>query len=438
MVDLNKLDEVDWLAARYQPPVRKVNSEDYYMLDRDLDEDGVVLVCGSSMTPQPIAWIWKFWLAQGKLHVLAGAPGQGKTTLALSFMATISCGGSWPDNSCSNEGNVLIWSGEDDPSDTLLPRLMAMGANQERIFFVEATRIAGEIVTFDPARHMDQLFAAIERIGGISLLVVDPIVSAVAGDSHKNAEVRRGLQPLVDLAARCNCALLGISHFSKGGQGQDPTQRVVGSIAFAAVPRVVMVAAKVASSDGTERRMLVRSKSNVGPDDGGFEYSIEQTEPRPGIHASCITWGEAVDGTAQELLADSTGRDVNAQDEDHDGAMDMLRSELTADRWTNSNLASKPLEDAGYSKKAIWKATKKLGVIRHKSGFGKTLAVHWRLPGSGTVPFIDASLAPALDLMPTNSQIDSIHSGVENKESMESMLTAKPLEAVVLADVEVF
>ena len=74
-------------------------------------------------------------------------------------------------------------------------------------------------------------------------------------------------------------------------------------------------------------------------------------------------------------------------------------------------------------------------MIRYKCGFGKQLAVHWRLPGGGDVPFIDASLAPAIDSTPIDFPIDSIDSGVGNGESM---LMAKPLGAVVLADVEVF
>lgn len=77
------------------------------------------------------------------------------------------------------------------------------------------------------------------------LLIVDPVVSAVTGDSHKNTEVRRALPPLVDLAAACDCAVLGITHFFRGGQGAEPAQRVVGSVAFTAVARVVLVAAKV-------------------------------------------------------------------------------------------------------------------------------------------------------------------------------------------------
>lgn len=380
--------------------------------------DGVILVCGSNLTPQPIAWVWEYWLAQGKLHVLAGAPGQGKTTIALALCATVTIGGRWPDGSRCTPGNVLIWSGEDDPADTLLPRLMAMGADRSRVYFVTGSRTDGEVTTFDPARDMAQMLGAIEKIGGIQLLIVDPIVSAVTGDSHKNTEVRRALQPLVDLAASCNCAVLGISHFSKGGQGQDPTQRVVGSVAFGAVSRVVMVAAKVKSDDGKDRRILARSKSNVGPDDGGFEYHIEQTEVLPGIQASYIAWGVSVAGTARELLTDPD--DGSDGESDSTDTTDLLRAELVSDTWTSSEIASKPLKDAGFSKKQIWSASKKLHVIRKKGqGGGPHEAWYWRLPGGN---------------LPQDSTQDSQHSNKVNGESwnLDGILTesesSKPIE----------
>ena len=191
------------------------------------ETDSVVLVSGADLHPVPVAWLWRHWLALKKLHILAGAPGQGKTTIALTMAATVTIGGSWPDGTRSEKGNVLIWSGEDDPADTLLPRLLAAGADRNRCHFVIGSRRAGEVVPFDPARDLNQLLARIDQIGGVRLLIVDPVVSAVAGDSHKNTEVRRALQPLVDLAAACDCAVLGITHFSKGGQGSDPAQRVV-------------------------------------------------------------------------------------------------------------------------------------------------------------------------------------------------------------------
>ena len=253
--------------------------------------DAVMLICATTLKPEPIRWLWLEWLALGKLHIMAGAPGQGKTTINLAFAATVSAGGRWPDGSRCEPGNVLIWSGEDDPADTLLPRLVAMGANPERVFFVGGARINGESLAFDPARDMAQLIVAAKGIGGCRLLIVDPVVSAVTGDSHKNTEVRRALQPLVDLGASLDCAVVGISHFSKGSGGRDPTERVVGSVAFGAVARVVMVAAKVkADEEGKERRVLARSKSNIGPDSGGFDYDIDQIEldAYPGIFASRV------------------------------------------------------------------------------------------------------------------------------------------------------
>jgi putative DNA primase/helicase len=246
--------------------------------------------------------------------------------------ATVSNGGRWPDGTRCSPANVLIWSGEDDPADTLLPRLLAMGADASRIYFVDGTRIDGKVQSFDPARDLVQLTVEAERIGSVALLIVDPVVSAVAGDSHKNTEVRRALQPLVDLGATLGAAVLGISHFSKGSAGRDPTERVTGSLAFGAVARVVLCVAKVKDKDGgDDRRILARAKSNIGPDDGGFEYGIAQTEltAHPGITASLIEWGDAVQGTARELLAEAETEPGDSEESTAlDDAVEFLRSEL--------------------------------------------------------------------------------------------------------------
>lgn len=370
--------------------------------------DGVILLCGSDLKPEPIRWLWHSWLALGKLHLLAGAPGQGKTTIAIAFAATVTSGGRWPDGSRCPVGNVLIWSGEDDPADTLLPRLMASGGDRSRVHFVSGTRIDGELQSFDPARDMAALQAQAQRLGDVRLIIVDPIVSAVTGDSHKNTETRRALQPLVDLATNMDAALVGITHFSKGGQGGDPSQRVLGSVAFTAVARVVLVAAKVQADDGgADRRILARSKSNIGPDDGGFEYNLEQAEPIPGIEASFVTWGSAVKGSARELLTDPNeeGHD------DHGDAAEMLKAELVVDCWTNVEMASKPLKAAGFSKKQIWTASKKLGVLRKKGGMNGSW--YMRLPGGS-----DPKLPTAEDS--NNTAEDSEGSISRERESLES------------------
>ena len=377
--------------------------------------DGVVIERGSDLRIVPVAWLWRDWLARGKLHLLAGAPGQGKTTIALAFAATVTSGGRWPNGASCKPGNVLIYSGEDDPADTLAPRLLASGADMSRCYFVKGTRIDGEEQAFDPARDMEKLRKCIASMpGGIDLLIVDPIVGAVTGDSHKNTETRRGLQPLVDLAAECRCALIGITHFQKGGQGTDPSMRVIGSVAFTALARVVMVAAKVQSEDDKPLRVLARAKSNIGPDDGGFEYHLEQTEIQTDVFASHVAWGNAVEGSARELLTDP---DDDAGNDANDAAT-ILQAELVRDCWTPADAAKKAVTRQGFTAKQVWSASKKLGVIRKKGGMAA--GWYWRLPGG-----VDPELPAEDSQKPPEDSEDSVLRNVESLESSESSQAAR-------------
>ena len=377
--------------------------------------DGVVIERGSDLRIVPVAWLWRDWLARGKLHLLAGAPGQGKTTIALAFAATVTSGGRWPNGASCKPGNVLIYSGEDDPADTLAPRLLASGADMSRCYFVKGTRIDGAEQAFDPARDMDKLRQCIANMpGGSDLLIVDPIVGAVTGDSHRNTETRRGLQPLVDLAAECRCALIGITHFQKGGQGTDPSMRVIGSVAFTALARVVMVAAKVQSEDDKPLRVLARAKSNIGPDDGGFEYHLEQTEIQTDVFASHVAWGNAVEGSARELLTDP---DDDAGNDANDAAT-ILQAELASDCWTPADAAKKAVTRQGFTAKQVWSASKKLGVIRKKGGM--TAGWYWRLPGG-----VDPELPAEDSQKPPEDSEDSVLRNVESLESSESSQAAR-------------
>ena len=96
----------------------------------------VQLTCANEIKPKPIDWLWDGWLARGKLEVLSGIAGTGKTTLAISLAATVSIGGKFPDGTRSPIGSVLIWSGEDSAKDTLVPRFMAAGADLSKIHFI--------------------------------------------------------------------------------------------------------------------------------------------------------------------------------------------------------------------------------------------------------------------------------------------------------------
>lgn len=343
----------------------------------------VELMNGGSIRPESVRWVWHGWLAKGKFHVLAGPPGTGKTTIAAAMAATITCGGSWPDASRSSMGNVLIWSGEDDPSDTLVPRLLACGANTSRVWFVGAVQHGKEPQTFDPAVHMPALEATVEEIGGIDLLIVDPIVSAVAGDSHKNAEVRRGLQPLVTLATKLDCAVLGISHFTKGTAGRDPVERVTGSIAFGALARVVMAAAKMPDGDHQGgSRIFCRTKSNIGPDDGGYRYDLQLVELKehPGVMASSLLWGKAETGSARDLLSRADNLTDDAGSAGQELAQVTWLREFLAYGAKPSNECMAEGKTAGFSEKQLRTAREKLKIIPVREGFGPEGVWIWSLP----------------------------------------------------------
>jgi putative DNA primase/helicase len=328
----------------------------------------VTLQSAADITPEAIHWLWNGWLAAGKFHILGGAPGTGKTTLAIAFAATLSSAGRWPDGSKAEAGNVLIWSGEDDPANTLVPRLIASGANLERVKFVTGTEGSGGNFPFDPAKDMTELRDVAQSWGNVRLLIVDPVVSAVAGDSHKNADTRRSLQPLVDLGAALNCAVIGITHFSKGTAGRDPTERITGSIAFAALARVVMIAAKKEQvAEGKPSRMLARSKSNIGPDEGGFAYDLPQIElpQHPGVFTSHVVWGAAIEGTARDMLASADASD------DADGTALGEAREFLNDLLANEPVSVKAVKtaasEAGISFATVKRAKKAIGVVAEKT-----------------------------------------------------------------------
>lgn len=336
----------------------------------------VKIRCGADITPQPITWLWPGWLPAGKLTILAGAAGTGKTTLALALAAVITAGGRWPDGSKSRaKGNVLIWSSEDVADDTLVPRLIASGADMSRCHFIEGISQNGESVPFDPSQDIIELHRAAEQMGGVSLLLIDPIVSAVAGDMHRANDVRRSLQAVVDFADAHNCAVIGITHFAKGGAGKSPQDRVIGSQAFGALARMVLVTAK--EEDGN-RRVLARAKSNIAPDDGGVAYTIDLVTLEGGIAATHAVWDGVIEGTAREILGD-VETDDNNDGESRDELKRMLVDTL---KDAGGTMPTKALQgevrDAGHSWDAAKRLKKDLGIDSVKLSMGGPWV--WRLP----------------------------------------------------------
>jgi putative DNA primase/helicase len=338
----------------------------------DRSSKRVELVRGDAITPTRITWLWPGHLAKGKLHILAGAPGTGKTTLALAFAAAITSNGNMPCGSRAPRGSVLIWSGEDDPADTLVPRLRAAGADMTKVFFVGAVREEGDSRFFNPATDIDLLMAEAARINDIALVIADPVVSAVSGDSHKNSEVRRALQPLVDLGSTTGAAILGISHFSKGTGDRDPLERVSGSIAFGALARIVMVTAK----NNGGQRIVARAKSNIGPDGGGFQYELEMVDA-DGIEASRVVWGARIDGSARELVGMCASDEVSSQTDE----VEQFLTDALADGEVSAADIKQEAGRLGFSEKTLRRACQRLRVKTRKSSFKD--GWFWRLPPQG-------------------------------------------------------
>lgn len=336
----------------------------------------VVLRRGADIKPQPIKWLWEGWLPAAKLSILAGIAGTGKTTLALAVAAVVSASARWPDEQqCKHFGNVLIWSGEDSADDTLVPRLIAAGADMNKIYFIEAVAENGISVPFDPAAHISDLHAKAEEIGNVALLIVDPIVSAVTGDMHRANDVRRGLQGLVDFAETHDCAVLGVTHFAKGTGGRSPQERIIGSQAFGALARMVLVAAK--EEDG-DRRVLARAKSNIAPDDGGMFYSLEVVEVDDGIRAARVEWHGAVEGSAREIIGEVKHDETDGGSE-LDDVVQFLR-DLLADGPMRFHAVKTNADGAGHSLATIRRAKKRLGVTSVKESGSKNSNWKWCLP----------------------------------------------------------
>jgi RecA-family ATPase len=352
-----------------------------YLSEPDIDAT-VALRQASEIPVERISWLWSGWLARGKLHMLGGAPGTGKTTIALSLAAVISKGGQWPDGTpFMAAGNVIMWSGEDDAADTLVPRLSAMGADLGKVHIVSDVTDPDGRRPFDPAHDMPSLIAKARELGEVGLLIIDPVVMTVAGDSHKNAEVRRGLAPLVTFAQKLDAAVLGVTHFSKGTSGREPLDRLTGSLAFGAAPRLVFAAARTKDDSGqdTDNRVFVRVKSNIGPDGGALTYSLNTRELPQGIVTSRITWGGQIEGKARDILANAEQSDVDRDEDSALGEATQCLGEILGDgQLHEANEVIHEARSAGHAERTIRRAREALRIRPERNG--KTRKWYWRLP----------------------------------------------------------
>jgi putative DNA primase/helicase len=335
-----------------------------------------IIVRLADVKPEPLRWLWPGRIALGKLTMIAGDPGLGKSFLTLDIASRLSTGTPWPDavGQENPSGGAVLLSAEDDIADTIRPRLDAAGADVARIIALRAVQQGeGAARMFNLATDLSALDAAIQRCTGCRLVVVDPITAYLGKtDSHKNADIRGLLAPLSDLAARHGIAIVAVSHLNKSGAG-PAMYRTMGSLAFVAAARAAW--AVVRDPDDNARRLLLPVKNNLAPDAGGLAYSLRDSA-LDGIPS--IAWeSQPVSITADEVLSIPGGGDERTGRED---AAEWLRVAL-ADGPMKATDVKRQAKQNSIAERTLNRAKTTAGVQTKREGFGPGATWYWLLPG---------------------------------------------------------
>ena len=381
--DPNSFDAERLQRLYAEADARAGNSEKPTSAGNGTSQWRLVAQCASEISPKPIEWLWPGRLAKGKHTAVAGEPGDGKSQLSINVASTISKAGAWPCNEGRAPlGNVIIFSAEDGVDDTIVPRLLAAGADMERIHIVSAvvqTDGKGRR-TFNLQADLALLEKKILEIGDVALVIIDPISSYMGKtDSHKNSEVRGALEPLSEMAERMKVAILSITHFSKAGTGNTnkALHRFIGSIAFVGAPRAAFAVIQDADNEG--RMLFLPAKNNMAPKPQGLAYRLLQTIVSDNIVASYVHWEDAPVTISADQARGAAEEDPGKQSA-REEAEEFLRENLS-----EAAVAAKDMEGhasaLGISRRTLARARKKLGVIAEKAGMDEGWT--WRLPEPG-------------------------------------------------------
>jgi archaellum biogenesis ATPase FlaH len=333
---------------------------------------GAVLRCFSDIAPKPLRWLWPERIPLGKLTLLIGDPGLGKSLLTADIASRVTRGTSFPDGVTCELGSVILLSAEDDAADTIRPRLDAAGADVSRVHILEAVSIQltdGSLTekTFNLETDVAALEAALQEHPDVRLLVIDPISAYLGGvDSHSNSEVRGVLARLAALAAQYNVAVLCVTHLRKSAG--VAVYRAIASIAFTAAARAVWAVAS--DPEDVERRLLLAVKQNLSANPGGLAFRIEMTHN----NVARLAWEPG----AVVLAANDVLGNVDVQ---QDQSERREAREWLVDFLADGPVAVKRIQDgakaAGLSWMTVRRAKEGLAVAARKSGYqGKW---EWRL-----------------------------------------------------------
>lgn len=346
----------------------------------------------STIQPTRVEWLSPNRLAKGKITILDGDPGLGKSTIALDWVARITRGRALPgaagwmeDRPTGIPRGVVLMSAEDGESDTIRPRLDAADADTSKVSVLKM--VDEEANEFLPqlGAHLWAIEQQIEAINA-TLVVVDPLMAYMDGtvNTNRDQDVRRVLSPLASMAERTGCAVLVLRHLNKA-MGMASLYRGGGSIGIIGAARVGLLVHKDNTDETGQRRLLMCQKNNIGPEALTLLYRVVGDEA---TGSSRIEWMGETSITAAEAMAEPTDQ--------------VDRVDATeAERWLAEYLeagavmakdAFRDARQAGFSERTLKRAKSKLGVRVRKDGFGKDAGWVWFLhddraaPTKGTSP----------------------------------------------------
>lgn len=244
-------------------------------------EPGPVLRCLADVEPRPVSWLWHGRVPLGRITLLVGRPGEGKSFLTTDIAARVSTGTPWPDRSPCPKGSVIMICAEDDPGDTIRPRLDAHTADVQRIHLLSAVnRDGGGVITEKviTLADIDAIEEALKRVQDCRLIVVDPIGSYLGcqTDSHRDNEVRGVLAPIAALAEKYGPAVLVVAHRRKSS-GSNADDLALGSRAFTGIARAVWHLTR--DTENKARRLMLPGKNNLAVEGEGLAFSIIGNPP---------------------------------------------------------------------------------------------------------------------------------------------------------------
>lgn len=298
-----------------------------------------ILVYLSDVEAVPIRWLWPGRIPLGKLTIFDGDPGLGKSLITLNLAARTSTGREMPDGTrgdADGPGGIVLLSAEDDPSDTIRPRLDAAGGDSSRVVMLTAQRQT--VVHNDGSeesrersvtlRDVDALRHAIKETGA-RLVIVDPFMAYIGDtDGHLDSDIRALLAPLAALAAETGAAIVLVRHLRKSG-GANPVYAGGGSIGIIAAARSGLMVARDPDDPDGHRRVLASTKCNLAVEPPSLGYVIEPKPldgplALPGVPH--VRWLGQVEHTAASILG--TGPEDSEERMVRDDAMAFLRGHL--------------------------------------------------------------------------------------------------------------